>query len=85
MQSVVERLEAVQYDGTNGQYLATEFLSATTLGSDDGQLLQLVDGMQDPLIPLGSWVLRRTVAVGLYLYAGAYSEADYQAKYTVLP
>ncbi|WP_425244859.1 hypothetical protein [Streptomyces sp. NEAU-NA10] len=85
MQSVIERLEAVQYDGTNGDYIASTFLSNTTLDSDDGQLLQLVDGMQDPRIPLGSWVIRRTAGVGLFLFAGAFTDADYRAKYTVLP
>jgi hypothetical protein len=85
VESVIERLEAVQYDGTNGDYIASTWLSNTTLDSDDGQLLQLVDGMQDPRIPLGSWVLRRTASVGLFLFAGAYSEADYRAKYSVLP
>lgn len=85
MQSVIERLDAVQYDGTNGEFIASEFLSNTTLGSDDGQLLQMVDGMQDPQIPVGHWVIRRTVSVGLFLFAGAFSDADYQARYTVLP
>jgi hypothetical protein len=82
---VIQRLEAVQYDGTNGTHIATEFLSATTVGSDDGQLLQLVDETQDPLVPLGHWVVRRTTAAGQHRYVGAYSDADFQAIYTALP
>ncbi|HEY6114783.1 MAG TPA: hypothetical protein VI172_02390 [Candidatus Dormibacteraeota bacterium] len=85
MPFVIERLESVQYDGTNGPYIATQFLSRTTLGSDDGQLLQLVDGMQDPQVHRGYWVVRRTIGVGRFEFVGAFSDADYQAMYTVLP
>jgi hypothetical protein len=82
---ITSRLEAVQYDGTNGQSIASEFLSGTTLLSDDGQLLRLVDGTNDPEIPLGYWVIRQAISVGLFQYLGVYSDADLQARYAPLP
>ncbi|MEU5769791.1 hypothetical protein ABZ782_28140 [Streptomyces asoensis] len=84
MESVIPKMDAVQYDGTNGRFIAEEFLSGTTLGSDDGQLLQLIDGQQDPQIYLGDWVIRRTAPGGRFLYAGGFTDADYRAMYTVL-
>ncbi|MFJ4617432.1 hypothetical protein [Streptomyces sp. NPDC088812] len=85
MPFAVPRLEAVQYDGTNGQFLADDFLSGTTLLSDDGQLLRLVDGTNDPEIPLGYWLIRQAISVGLFQYIGVYSDADFQARYAPLP
>lgn len=82
---VIQRLDAVQYDGTNGTYIATEFLTNTRVGSDDGQTLQLFDDANDPQIPLGGWVVRSTVGVGRYQYIGAYPNEAFQAIYTVLP
>ncbi|MBK3625911.1 hypothetical protein JHN59_13870 [Streptomyces sp. MBT49] len=84
MESVIPQLDAVQYDGSNGAYIASEFLSRTRLGSDDGELLQLIDDQQDPLINRGDWVIRRPAQGGRFLYAGAFSDADYRAMYTVL-
>lgn len=85
MPFVVAKLESIQYDGTNGQYIADTFLSGTTLGSDDGQLLQLLDGMNDPQVHLGDWVIRRAVDAGRFQYAGACSDADYHTVYAELP
>jgi hypothetical protein len=85
MESVIVRLEAVQYDGTNGEFLASEFLSNTAVASDDGQELRLTDGTNDPLITVGDWVIRATISVGLYQFAGVYSDADYRARYAPLP
>ncbi|MFD5425203.1 hypothetical protein [Streptomyces sp. NPDC127084] len=85
MPAVIERLESVQYDGTNGEHIATEFLDGMSVGSDDGHLLQLVDGMNDPLVRLGDWVIRRAVPGGRHQYAAACSDADYAAMYTELP
>lgn len=85
MPLITSRLEAVQYDGSNGQYIATQFLSNTTLDSDDGQVLQLVDGTNDPRIRLGWWVIRQAISVGLFQYLGTYNDADYQARYAPLP
>jgi hypothetical protein len=82
---ITDRLEAVQYDGTNGQTIASEFLSATTVISDDGQLLRLSDGSNDPDIPLGNWVIRRSISVDLFQYLGNYPDADFQARYAPLP
>ncbi|MFI1030723.1 hypothetical protein [Streptomyces sp. NPDC020951] len=85
MPFVTSRLEAVQYDGANGQFIANEFLSNTTIESDDGQLLRLVDGTNDPQVHLGWWVIRQAISVGLYQYLGTYVDADFQARYAVLP
>ncbi|MGW0943651.1 hypothetical protein ACWD4O_14045 [Streptomyces sp. NPDC002623] len=85
MPFVVERLEAVQYDGTNGTFIANEFLSNTTIESDDGQLLSLVDGTNDPQIRLNHWVIRQALGGGQFQYRGTYNTADYQAKYAPLP
>lgn len=85
MAFVIPRLEAVQYDGTNGESIASEFLTGMTVGSDDGQVLQLVDGMNDPQINRGDWVIRRPTSAGRFQYLGAYSDTDFQAVYTVLP
>ncbi|NUL03607.1 hypothetical protein HRW07_10235 [Streptomyces lunaelactis] len=86
MPSVIEKLESVQYDGTNGSYIAETFLGGgTTVGSDDGRVLQLVDGMNDPTVPLGHWLIRRAAGAGRWQYVGVRSDADYQAMYTVLP
>jgi len=82
---VVDRLEAVQYDGTNGQFIASEFLSNTTLDSDDGQLLRLLDGANDPQAHLGWWVIRQAISVSQFQYRGTYSDADFQARYAVIP
>jgi hypothetical protein len=82
---ITDRLEAVQYDGTNGEFIADEFLSGTTLLSDDGQLLRLADGTNDPEVPLGNWVIRRAINVSLFQYVGNYPDADLQARYAPLP
>ncbi|MER6956002.1 hypothetical protein [Streptomyces sp. NPDC000618] len=82
---ITDRLEAIQYDGANGQFIATTFLSNTTLDSDDGQLLRLVDGTNDPQIRLGNWVIRRAISVDLFQYLGTYADADFQARYAPLP
>ena len=86
MPSVIENLESVQYDGTNGQFIAEVFLGGgTTVDSDDGETLQLVDGSSDPAVHLGSWVIRRTVGVGRYQLVRVCTDAAYEAIYTVLP
>jgi len=84
MPVITSRLEAVQYDGTNGAFIASEFLSSTTVGSDDGQLLALVDGTNDPQVRLGWWVIRQAISVGLFQYLGTYNDDDYQARYAEL-
>ncbi|MFH8805470.1 hypothetical protein ACH4F6_39015 [Streptomyces sp. NPDC017936] len=82
---ITDRLEAIQYDGTNGEHIATEFLSNTTVASDDGQILRLVDGTNDPEIALDNWVIRRALGGGLYMYLGTYPDADFKARYAPLP
>lgn len=85
MPAVIERLESVQYDGSNGEAIATEFLDGVAVGSDDGEVLQLVDGMNDPMVRLGDWVIRRTVQGGRHLYAALCSADDYPLMYAELP
>ncbi|MFF5759684.1 hypothetical protein [Streptomyces longwoodensis] len=82
---VTDRFEAVQYDGTNGAYIAGEFLTNTTLDSDDGELLSLTDGTNDPRVRLGQWVIRQAVSVGQFQFRGVYSDADFQVRYAPLP
>ncbi|MGW0942895.1 hypothetical protein ACWD4O_10135 [Streptomyces sp. NPDC002623] len=82
---ITDRLETIQYDGTNGQFIATEFLDNTTVLSDDGQLLRLVDGNNDPQVYLGDWVIRRALGGGQYMYLGTYPTADLEARYAPLP
>ena len=82
---ITDRLEAIQYDGTNGESIAREFLSGTIVVSDDGQLLRLSDGSNDPEISVGNWVIRRAISVGLFQYLGTYPDADFQARYAPLP
>jgi hypothetical protein len=82
---ITDRLEAIQYDGTNGQYIASEFLSNTVVVSDDGQILRLSDGTNDPDIAVNNWVIRRAISVDLFQYLGNYPDADFQARYAPLP
>jgi hypothetical protein len=82
---ITDRLEAIQYDGTNGEFLAGEFLDNTTILSDDGQVLRLVDGTNDPVVPLGDWVIRRALGGGQYMYLGTYPTVDLEARYAPLP
>ena len=59
---VTQRVEALAYDGTNGQFIASEWLANVTLVSDNGQLLVLeVPGWPSPSqieVPLAYLVLR---------------------------
>ncbi|MFE3495252.1 hypothetical protein ACFXOS_19635 [Streptomyces sp. NPDC059175] len=56
------RHEAIQYDGANGQHIATEFLGDVELLSDDGQTLTIGipvwPGTQPLDIPKDYYVLR---------------------------
>jgi hypothetical protein len=82
---ITDRLEAIQYDGTNGEFIGSDFLSGMRLLTDDGQLLRLVDGTNDPEISLGNWVIRRAISIDLFQYIGTYNDADFQARYAPLP
>lgn len=61
MPFVTAKYEAIVYDGTNGQYIATQWLDSATLVTDDGQTLVLEIAGWPPSqfqIPLGHYVLR---------------------------
>ncbi|MFG3510257.1 hypothetical protein ACGF5F_32695 [Streptomyces sp. NPDC047821] len=84
MPYIVPREEAVIYDGTNGAYIANEWLGDATLVSDSGQVLRLkIDGWP-PIqydVPLGYYVLRyygRT-------FHQAISAQDYTQNWLELP
>lgn len=81
MAAIRPALESVQYDGTNGTYIGETFLSNTTVGSDDGQTLQLVDNANDPIVTLNDWVVRSAQSATLFRFEGVFSPADYEARY----
>jgi hypothetical protein len=83
-QPVRERIEAVQYDGTNGTYIGEEFLSRTRVDSDDGEVLRLVDDANDPTVRLGCWVVRRAQGGGRFEFLGAFSQEDYEERFAPL-
>jgi hypothetical protein len=58
---VTQKHEAVIYDGTNGEFIASQWLEDTTLLADDGQVLRIeVAGWpaQQHDIPVGAYVIR---------------------------
>ncbi|MFI1371355.1 hypothetical protein ACH4UY_04995 [Streptomyces longwoodensis] len=83
-QPVRERIDAVQYDGTNGEFIGTEFLSRTRVDSDDGEVLQLIDDAIDPLVRKGCWVVRRAQGGGRFEFLGVFSQEDYEERFAPL-
>lgn len=61
MAVVTVKYEALQYDGTNGADIASQWLADTTLVSDNGQELVIQVAGWPPTtytVPLGYYVLR---------------------------
>jgi hypothetical protein len=83
-QPVRERIDAVQYDGTNGTEIASQFLSRTRVDTDDGEVLQLIDDANDPLIRKGCWVVRRAQGGGRFEYVGTFTQEDYEERFAPL-
>lgn len=58
MAHVVERRESIQYDGTNGQHVAEEFLTCTVVSDDGEQLVFLSGDGEEIRVPVGHFVIR---------------------------
>lgn len=80
MELVLRRLEAEQYDGTNGAYLCGTF-SRVTRDSDNGIVLRFTDGANNTYdMKVGDWLIRdRDAANATVPYA--ISNADFQQGY----
>ncbi|MDG9705537.1 hypothetical protein [Streptomyces sp. DH37] len=79
MAVVVHRVESIQYDGTNGTFIATEWLTGVTLGSDDGQTLALRDADDNPIsVEAGGWVIRAGTNHGML---SVHTDEQYQRQW----
>ncbi|SFD14533.1 hypothetical protein [Streptomyces aidingensis] len=58
MAAVTQRYSSIQYDGTNGAHIVTEWLEYADLISDDGQMLRFRSNDQDHAVPVGHWLIR---------------------------
>lgn len=85
MPFVTPKFEAIEYDGTNGQHIANEWLSNATLVSDDGETLTI----EVPGWPSNE---QRSIAKGFYVmayggrvYYQAIEAATYLQDWTEIP
>lgn len=84
MPFVTLRQEALAYNGTNGAFIANDWLGDATLVSDDGQMLRLKIAGWPPIqydIPVGYYVMRY---YGETFYQSV-SPADYEQNWIELP
>lgn len=87
MAEVRERLQSVQYDGTNGQVIA-DMITNGEVQSDNGVVLVVIDGGSDYTIELNQWIVFRELSAGA---PGTYRKpafigdsTAYAARYEVL-
>lgn len=82
MAFVVNRLESLKYDGTNGSFIVGDWLADCELESDDGSLLKFRHNTTDLYeVPLNEWVLRG----GAQNFVGTCADDAYQIRYIELP
>ncbi|MFI6105851.1 hypothetical protein [Streptomyces sp. NPDC051310] len=90
MALVTERYESIQYDGTNGRYIAETWLANCALVEDTGTLLTIDDvgptGSGLVNVEVGGWVIKRSpVADHQNLFYMALSDSSYRLRYVELP
>ncbi|MFE3484823.1 hypothetical protein ACIQ1S_09365 [Streptomyces griseus] len=78
MAIVTRKFESVQYNGTNGTYIANTWLTDMQLISDTGNLLTLGSGEDRYPVPNGWWVVRDSGATRLLTYC---SPAEYASSW----
>lgn len=82
MALVVENRESIQYDGTNGQHIAEEFLNCV-LTSDDGTEMVFLSGDGEQIrVPLNHYVIRSRPNAR---YGAVYEPDNYAQSFRELP
>jgi hypothetical protein len=85
MSTLAPKLDSLQYDGTNGTYIAETYLDGAVYSvySDTGTVLTLVEGGENfTVIPLNGWVVRALWNSGPY-WTG--SNTTYLAQWAEVP
>ncbi|NUK07456.1 hypothetical protein HRW18_05390 [Streptomyces lunaelactis] len=91
MAFIVPRIESVQYDGTNGQFIANTFLADTVVVSDDGTTLVLdlqaypYESVDRYTVRQGEWVIGHAWNGERYRFYSRTPDADYRSQYAELP
>jgi len=85
MPTLVQKLDSLQYDGTNGTYIADTYLDGNVFSvySDTGTVLTLIEGGENyTVIPLNGWVIR-TLWSNLPYWTG--TNTAYLAQWAEIP
>lgn len=85
MAFIANKRESIQYNGSNGTAFAT-WLTGATLVSDNGTTVVVsIPEQGNYPFSVGEWLIRYFTDTGDHVFAGNYTNAQYQNLFVELP